>query len=80
MDILNNVTVTLTKYAKHGNVPVQKTNIRPFYTSVIDNAPSTPPDFFYGVEVSGVTEAVHYVMNLIKENAEMKEKIIKLSK
>lgn len=80
MKLLEEVTVTLTKYAKHGNVPVQKTNIRPFATVTIDNAPSTPPDFFYGIEVSGVTAVTHYIETLIKENAEMKEKIIKLSK
>jgi len=75
---LENVKVTLTKYAKHGNVPVSETNIAPFRTQCIDNTPSLPPDFFWGVGVSGVTDLTMFINDIIKENKEMKDKIIKL--
>ena len=77
-EVLENVKVTLTKYSKVGNYEVAKTNITPFRTSCIDNPPSTPPDFFYGVDVSGVTDVLRLIEKLSTENEEMKNKIIKL--
>ena len=82
---LENVKVTLTKYTRVAQQQVAQTNVTPFRTSCIDNTPSTQPDFFYGVEVSGVTEVLNMVNNMHAENArlekeveEMRNKIIKL--